>query len=101
MSAITIGSGFGKNLPVDLLPHAAALGLRSGFGDDILHIGSVKLFADGALGPRTAAMLQPYEGETANTGMLLLDHEEILEHGQLAAENGLPLAIHAIGVFLG
>ena len=57
-----------KSIPLDDLPHAAALGLRSGFGDDWLRIGAVKLFADGALGPQTAAMLQPYEGDPAKPG---------------------------------
>jgi hypothetical protein len=86
-----------KSIPLEDLPHAAALGLRSGLGDDWLRIGGVKLFADGALGPQTAAMLQPYEGDPQNRGMLLMDAEEIFEHGRLAVENGLPLAVHAIG----
>jgi hypothetical protein len=86
-----------KSLPLEDLPHAAALGLRAGFGDDWLRLGPIKLFADGALGPRTAAMLQPYAGETENRGMLMLDAEEIFEHGRLALDNGFPLAIHAIG----
>ncbi|MGW8249244.1 MAG: amidohydrolase [Anaerolineales bacterium] len=86
-----------KSIPLEDLAHAVAVGLRSGFGDDMLWIGSVKAFADGALGPRTAAMLQPYDGETANRGMLLLDREELAEHGRIAAQNGLSLAVHAIG----
>jgi predicted amidohydrolase YtcJ len=86
-----------KSIPLDDLSHAVALGLRSGFGDEFLRIGSVKAFADGALGPRTAAMLQPYEGEPENRGMLLLDAEEVFERGRLAAENGLAMAVHAIG----
>jgi hypothetical protein len=86
-----------KSIPLEDLPHAAALGLRSGLGDDWLRIGGVKLFADGALGPQTAAMLQPYEGDPQNRGMLFMDTEEIFEHGRLAVENGLPLAVHAIG----
>ena len=86
-----------KSIPLENLPQAVELGLRSGFGDDTLRIGHVKAFADGALGPQTAAMLQPYEGNPANRGMLLMDAEELLEHGRLAAENGLPLAVHAIG----
>ena len=47
-----------KNLPVELLDHAISLGLRWGFGDDFLRIGGVKMFADGALGPRTAWMVE-------------------------------------------
>lgn len=86
-----------KSIPLDSLPEAIAIGLRSGYGDDMLRIGNVKAFADGALGPHTAAMLQPYEGEPNNRGMLFLDGEEIAEKGRLAVENGLGLAIHAIG----
>jgi hypothetical protein len=86
-----------KSIPLEDLAHASALGLRSGFGDDFLRIGGVKAFADGALGPRTAAMLQPYEGEAENRGMLLLDAEELFEHGKIAVDNGLSMAVHAIG----
>ncbi|NCP86365.1 MAG: amidohydrolase [Anaerolineae bacterium CG_4_9_14_3_um_filter_57_17] len=86
-----------KSIPVDLLPHAHALGLRTGFGDDFLRIGSVKAFMDGALGPRTAAMLEPYLNEPENRGILNLDGEELFEIGRQAAESGLSLAVHAIG----
>jgi predicted amidohydrolase YtcJ len=42
-------------------------------------------------------MLQPYEGDPSNQGMLLLDAEELYEHGRQAVECGLSLAVHAIG----
>ncbi|MCG8324487.1 MAG: amidohydrolase family protein, partial [Thiotrichales bacterium] len=86
-----------KNLPVEMLDEVVAVGLRSGFGDDLLRIGHIKVFADGALGPRTAAMLAPYEGEADNRGMLLADAEEVLEWGQKAALGGLGMTVHAIG----
>ena len=86
-----------KSIPLEALPQAAELGLRSGFGDDFLRIGSVKAFADGALGPRTAAMLQPYEDEPENRGIAMFDAEELYEYGRQAVENGLSLAVHAIG----
>jgi len=86
-----------KNLPLEDLSYAVGLGLRSGFGDDFLRIGGIKAFADGALGPHTAAMIAPYENDPDNRGMLLLDTEEILEFGRIAIQNGLPLTIHAIG----
>ncbi|MEN4040780.1 MAG: amidohydrolase [Anaerolineaceae bacterium] len=85
-----------KNLPGAVLEHARSLGLRSGFGDDMLRIGSLKLFADGALGPHTAAMLEPYEGED-QTGMLFLNTEQVVEFGMKALPSGFSLAIHAIG----
>jgi predicted amidohydrolase YtcJ len=86
-----------KSIPLENLPQAIALGLRSGFGDDMLRIGSVKLFTDGALGPHTAAMLQPYEDDPQNTGLLLMDTEELFLYGQQAASNGISMAVHAIG----
>jgi predicted amidohydrolase YtcJ len=86
-----------KSIPLELLQQAVELGLQSGFGDDFLRIGSVKLFADGALGPHTAAMFEPYAGELHNRGMLILDEEKLFEYGRQAAASGLSLAVHAIG----
>lgn len=86
-----------KSIPLEDLPHAATIGLRTGFGSDRLRVGSVKMFADGALGPNTAAMLQPYEEDRANSGILLMDNEQIFEHGQQAVMGGISIAIHAIG----
>jgi predicted amidohydrolase YtcJ len=86
-----------KHIPVESLDQAIAVGLRSGFGDDLLRLGAVKVFADGALGPRTAAMFDPYEGEPENHGMLFVDSEQLLEWGQQAAQGGLGLTVHAIG----
>ncbi|MFZ5880690.1 MAG: amidohydrolase [Chloroflexota bacterium] len=86
-----------KNLPVSDLDHAHALGLRTGFGNDMLWIGSVKAFMDGALGPRTAAMFQPYLNETENRGILNMDAEQLFEHCRQAADGGLGMTVHAIG----
>lgn len=86
-----------KSIPLEDLSQAIALGLRSGFGDDFLRIGSVKAFADGALGPQTAAMLHPYTGSADNIGILMLDAEQLVEQGREAVANGLSLAVHAIG----
>jgi predicted amidohydrolase YtcJ len=86
-----------KNLPVELLDQAHDLGLRAGFGDDWLRIGSIKVFMDGALGPHTAAMFQPYIGEEDNRGILNMDGEQLFENGRKAAQVGLGLTVHAIG----
>ena len=86
-----------KSIPLEELDHAVELGLRSGFGDDWLRIGSVKVFMDGALGPRTAAMFQPYLNEPGNRGILNMDAEELFESGRRAVEVGLSMAVHAIG----
>ncbi len=86
-----------KSIPRENLDAALATGLRSGFGSDRLRIGSLKLFADGALGPQTAAMLEPYEGSQTDRGQLLLDEEEIIYTGLKAGRGGISLAVHAIG----
>ena len=86
-----------KGIPAEDLPHAVALGLSTGFGDDWLRIGSLKVFMDGALGPRTAAMFQPYLNEPKNRGMLNMDAEELFEIGRRATQIGISLAVHAIG----
>ncbi|MCK5054785.1 MAG: amidohydrolase [Anaerolineales bacterium] len=86
-----------KSIHYDAFESFIEAGLRTGFGDEWIRIGAVKLFSDGALGPRTAAMLDPYEADTSDSGDLLLTVEEIVEIGTRAAVNGLALAIHAIG----
>jgi len=86
-----------KNIPLEGLEHADALGLRTGFGDDMLWIGSVKAFMDGALGPRTAAMFEPYLNEPENCGFLNMDAEQLFEHSRRAADVGLSMSVHAIG----
>lgn len=86
-----------KQVLADYLPSALDMKLHTGFGDDWIRIGNVKVFADGALGPHTAAMLAPYEAEPSNLGMLLKDAEEIMAIAQTAAEGGLAMTIHAIG----
>jgi predicted amidohydrolase YtcJ len=86
-----------KHVPVEQLDEAIALGLRNGFGDDWLRIGNIKIFIDGALGPRTASMLAPYANEPANFGMQLMDKEELADKASRASAAGLPITVHAIG----
>jgi predicted amidohydrolase YtcJ len=86
-----------QQIPVCNLEHAASIGLRTGLGDAYLRIGGIKMFADGALGSRTASMLQAYEGEPSKWGVTAMDPEEMLEAALRASQSGLSLTIHAIG----
>lgn len=86
-----------KNVNRQWLDAALALGIRVNFGDDYLKIGSLKLFADGALGPKTAYMLEPYTGEPDNYGIVVVPKDEMLELASRASANGLPTTVHAIG----
>ncbi|ACU98459.1 amidohydrolase [Saccharomonospora viridis] len=72
------------------------LGVRSGFGDDFLRIGPMKIFTDGALSSKTAAVTQPFEGD-GGVGVLG-DDPEVLRNRILAAHRGgWRVAAHAIG----
>jgi predicted amidohydrolase YtcJ len=86
-----------KNINRDWLPPLLELGMRWGFGDDWIRIGGLKIFADGALGPRTALMIEPYDGEPDNYGIATIDKEEMAELVSKASAAGLPSTIHAIG----
>jgi hypothetical protein len=86
-----------QQFPVCNLDHLRAIGLRSGLGDVWLRVGGIKMFADGALGSRTASMLQPYVAEPNNWGVAATDPEEMLEKALAASAAGLSLTIHAIG----
>jgi predicted amidohydrolase YtcJ len=85
-----------KGIPEANLDAAIDAGLKSGDGDDWVKIGWLKLFADGALGPQTAAMLTPYENSDS-IGMLFLPKEDIIAIGEKALPHGIAMAIHAIG----
>jgi len=74
----------------------AALGLAAGAGDAWFRTGSLKLFADGTLGSRTAAMLAPYD-DAPTRGMALLSPRELHETVGEAARAGFSVTIHAIG----
>jgi predicted amidohydrolase YtcJ len=79
------------------LENALELGVQTNFGDAWLRFGSVKVYADGALGPGTASMLAPYVEEPDNIGMILLDEDDLLQLSKRAVEGRLSLAVHAIG----
>lgn len=63
---------------------------------DWLIPGWVKLFLDGSLGSRTAALSKPYVG-TGDTGLLTMTAAELDEWVRTLARQGLSGAFHAIG----
>lgn len=79
-----------QSLPADRLPELRAVGLRSGFGDDLLRLGYLKLFMDGTLGSATARLLD-------GSGVELTSRERLEEVVREAAAAGWPVAVHAIG----
>jgi predicted amidohydrolase YtcJ len=79
------------------LAAAVEVGLQSGFGGDRLRVGLLKLFADGALGSGTAALLAPYEDDASNTGIATLERDELAGLVREARAAGIGVATHAIG----
>jgi predicted amidohydrolase YtcJ len=78
-------------------PFALDLGLHTGFGDEWLRVGPVKIFADGSLMGRTAAMFDDYEGEPGNSGYLQMPEERLHSLILAAHRSGWQIATHAIG----
>jgi predicted amidohydrolase YtcJ len=74
-----------------------SLGLRGGFGDEFLRLGAIKIFTDGALGPRTADMFDPYDGEPDNRGIEVTTSERLRQLVAGCVAGGWSPAIHAIG----
>jgi predicted amidohydrolase YtcJ len=72
------------------------LGGRDARRDGRLTMGWLKLFADGTLASRTAALLEPVEGGT-DRGMFTTSPEEMAELANRAAAAGIATKIHSIG----
>ena len=68
-----------------------------GYGDDFLSVRSVKLYADGALGSRGAAMLTPYSDDAKNSGLLFSPPAEMTAMVSKALGYGYQVCVHAIG----
>ncbi|MDX8052834.1 amidohydrolase [Lentzea sp. BCCO 10_0798] len=82
--------------PSDGVPRAIDLGLHTGFGDDMLSLGALKLWTDGGMMARTAALSEPYLG-TGDSGQLA-ESEESMRAAIIDGHHaGWQLAIHAIG----
>ena len=80
------GDGFGLDL-----------GIRTGWGDEWLRIGAVKVFSDGSLIGRTAAMCCDFEGEPGNRGFFQMDAERLRRIITRAHRAGWQVGTHAIG----
>ena len=72
-------------------------GIRFGSGSEWCSVVNVKLFADGSLGARTAALRAGYADAPEDRGILVHTQEEMNELVALCQQAGLPVAFHAIG----
>ena len=80
--------------------HFAALrdaGVRTGFGDDRLRVGGIKLVADGAIATRTAHLSEPYVGSDDDCGILAMSPPEMDEWAMAVHSAGFQVCVHANG----
>ena len=67
------------------------------YGNDHLDIAAVKIYADGALGSRGAAMIEPYHDDPENRGLPFHTQQQLDGFVQKANRKGFQVGVHAIG----
>ncbi len=72
-------------------------GIVDGAFNGRLWVRAIKMYADGALGSRGAALLAPYSDDPENVGLILTSQERIESVTKSALQNGFQVCVHAIG----
>ncbi|MBS0344200.1 MAG: amidohydrolase, partial [Proteobacteria bacterium] len=75
----------------------SASGPLKGYADDRFNLRAVKLYADGALGSRGAALLEDYSDDHGNKGLLFMDDATVQAKMKTALQAGYQVNVHAIG----
>ncbi|MBA3270366.1 MAG: amidohydrolase, partial [Acidobacteria bacterium] len=83
--------------PISMLEPEFKKGPTINYGDHHLSVRAIKIGADGALGSRGAALLEPYSDEPGTTGLMTTSPEEIYAQTLAASRAGFQTCIHAIG----
>ncbi|MFS0672232.1 amidohydrolase [Ornithinibacillus sp. 179-J 7C1 HS] len=81
----------------DFLDDLKNAGMYTGYGNETLQIGAVKIFADGAFGRRTALLSEPYHDAPEHYGEAMLDKEALTDIVRRTRELSMPIAVHTIG----
>lgn len=68
-----------------------------GYGGNRLTVRALKLYIDGALGSRGAAMLEPYSDDPGNRGLTVTDEKSLRQSVEEALSHGFQVCTHAIG----
>ena len=74
-----------------------SIGAVSGVGTDMVKYGAKKIFCDGSLSSRSAALMEPYSDAPDTKGVLMYSQEELNRQVLEAYDYGMEVAIHAIG----
>ncbi|WP_202078648.1 amidohydrolase [Caldalkalibacillus salinus] len=81
----------------DYLEEYVASGDTYGSGDLYIEAGAVKIFADGAMGGRSALLKQPYSDDPSTNGVAIHSPERLKDIVAKARLYHLPVAVHTIG----
>ncbi|HEX3722140.1 MAG TPA: amidohydrolase, partial [Nitrolancea sp.] len=83
----------------NFIPQLVGLGIKQGFGNDRLRVGPIKMFIDGSLIGRTAAVSQPFleDPRDDNLGLTMMPREDFENYVWQAHSAGFQIAVHAIG----
>ncbi len=79
------------------LAHYFERGPQSALYDGHVWIRGIKLYADGALGSRGAALLAPYADDPGNSGLLVSSEKHLEQRTEDALHHGFQVSTHAIG----
>jgi predicted amidohydrolase YtcJ len=74
-----------------------AAGIQTGFGDEWVRVGAMKMTCDGSISERTARLSEPYIGRPNDFGIQVMSEEELYEKGRKAHEADWQLGVHANG----
>ena len=75
----------------------SAKGPLIGYGNDRYDLRAVKLYGDGALGSRGAALMEPYTDDHAHSGLLFMSDAAMQANVKTALKAGYQVNVHAIG----
>ena len=102
-SFLEVIDGKNKKFRADLLVHHEVVedmyqeGYQYQGGSSFVKVNAVKIFADGALGGRTALLSQPYNDVPETSGVAIHELTELKEIVKKARTFNMPVAIHTIG----
>lgn len=88
---------FYTHIDYDDLDKMIAAGVHTGFGDEWVRVGAVKLFADGSISERTALLSEPYAGLGDYRGISRATREALYERARKAYLAGWQVGTHANG----
>ena len=72
-------------------------GKKTGYGDEWVRVGAVKLVCDGSISERTARLSKPYIGRPDYYGIIINNEDEIYEEAIKAHSNNWQIGVHANG----